>query len=343
MTDSSKFTYKVAGVDINAGNKLVSKIQSIVSNDDNQQAMSSIGGFGGLFELDLKGINDPVLVSGTDGVGTKLNLALKHQSFAGLGIDLVAMCVNDIAVLGAKPLFFLDYYSTQKLIVTQAEAVIKSIYQGCKDASMVLLGGETAEHPISAAKGEFDIAGFCVGIVDKKKIINGSTIAPGDTLIGVGSSGVHANGFSLVHRVLSEINDYDKVLIGGTPIVDVLLTPTFIYSPLILALCQAFNLKGIAHITGGGITENLPRIIPKGLKPVVNKASWERPLIFKWLESMGIDENEMLRTFNCGIGLVIAIDPSNKESLLGMIKKLGHTAVEIGSVAESDSSDTLYE
>lgn len=343
MANSSKFSYKKAGVDIDAGKKLVDRIKSIVSTIPPYSSLNSIGGFGGLYELSPNDHAQPVLVAGTDGVGTKANFAIQNNNYCGIGIDLVAMCVNDIAVLGAKPLFFLDYYSTQKLDIDQAEAVIQSIAEGCKISEMALLGGETAEHPISSSKGEFDIAGFCVGIVDKKNIIDGSSIEPGDTLIGINSSGIHANGFSLIHSILSQIENHDNININGSALSELLLEPTLIYSTLIQSLIKNIAIKGISHITGGGLTENLPRGIPKGMCPIIDLNSWEFPPLFSWVESFGIEKNEMLRTFNCGIGMVICVNKENTDEAISAIKKLGFNAWSIGVIAAQSSDITLYE
>ena len=338
---NNQFTYKDAGVDIAAGNELVSRIKKIAAQIPSKNKLNSIGGFGGLFQLDLNGYDEPVLVSGTDGVGTKIDLARKYQKYDGIGIDLVAMCVNDIAVLGARPLFFLDYYSTQKLDIDQAEMVITSIARGCEIAKMDLLGGETAEHPTSAAKGEFDLAGFCVGIVDKKSIIDGAQISKGDVLIGVSSSGVHSNGFSLIHKLLDGQNPL-AVKIGEENLIDSLLKPTIIYSEMVLDVIKKSNIKGIAHITGGGLTENIPRMLPQGLAPILQLNSLPLPDLFQWIQSMGVEQHEMLRTFNCGIGLVICVDKSEEEIVLNCLNKLGYQCCSIGFIDEGNSKETIY-
>jgi len=338
---NNQFTYKDAGVDIAAGNELVSRIKKIAAQIPSKSKLNSIGGFGGLFQLDLNGYDEPVLVSGTDGVGTKIDLARRYQKYDGIGIDLVAMCVNDIAVLGAKPLFFLDYYSSQKLDIDQAEMVISSIAKGCEIAKMDLLGGETAEHPTSAAKGEFDIAGFCVGIVDKKSIVDGTQITKGDALIGVASSGVHSNGFSLIHKLLDVKNPLD-VKIGEESLINALLKPTVIYSELVLDLIKKLNIKGIAHITGGGLTENIPRILPQGLAPILQLNALPITDLFQWIQSMGVEQHEMLRTFNCGIGLVICVEKSKEDLALNCINELGYQCFSIGFIDESNSKETIY-
>jgi phosphoribosylformylglycinamidine cyclo-ligase len=334
-------TYKEAGVDIDAGDEFVNRIKPLVRSTFRPEVLTDLGGFGGLFRLQASRYTDPVLVSGTDGVGTKLKIAFLMDRHETVGIDLVAMCVNDIAVSGAEPLFFLDYLATGKLAVPKAEAIVKGIADGCRQAGCALIGGETAEMPSFYPDGEYDLAGFAVGIVDRPKMIDGHTIEPGDVLIGVASSGLHSNGYSLARRVLfddgkltvnSRLPDLDR------PLGDMLLTPTRIYAKQILALTSAFDIKGIAHITGGGLTENLPRIFPAGCRARIQRSTWPIPPIFRLLENMGhIEREEMYRVFNMGIGLVIVVPPLLADGVMATLSELGDKSYVIGNMAVEES------
>jgi phosphoribosylformylglycinamidine cyclo-ligase len=334
-------TYKQAGVDIDAGDEFVNRIKPLVRSTFRPEVLTDLGGFGGLFRLQASRYTDPVLVSGTDGVGTKLKIAFLMDRHETVGIDLVAMCVNDIAVSGAEPLFFLDYLATGKLAVPKAEAIVKGIADGCRQAGCALIGGETAEMPSFYPDGEYDLAGFAVGIVDRPKMIDGHTIEPGDVLIGVASSGLHSNGYSLARRVLfddgkltvnSRLPDLDR------PLGDMLLTPTRIYAKQILALTSAFDIKGIAHITGGGLTENLPRIFPAGCRARIQRSTWPIPPIFRLLENMGhIEREEMYRVFNMGIGLVIVVPPLLADGVMATLSELGDKSYVIGNMAVEES------
>jgi phosphoribosylformylglycinamidine cyclo-ligase len=332
MADSGSFTYKDAGVDIDAGDELVERIKPAVKRTVRPEVIGGLGGFGGLFRVP-QGYKDPVLVSGTDGVGTKLNLAIEFDAHDEVGIDLVAMCVNDVVVVGAEPLFFLDYYSTPRLDVEVATRVVSGIAYGCELAGCTLLGGETAEHPGGTqSPKEYDIAGFCVGIVERDRLIDGRTITAGDTVIGVASSGVHSNGFSLVRHILKAHPEAPQQLLEGRPLIEHLLTPTKIYVRSMLKLARDVPVKGFAHITGGGLLENIPRVLPAGLGVELRKGSWQAAPIFGWLESVGVAPREMHRTFNCGVGMVVAVDPSQVDAALASLGASGERASVIGRV-----------
>jgi phosphoribosylformylglycinamidine cyclo-ligase len=323
---SQSVTYKDAGVDIDLGNNLVERIKGAVKSTHRPEVLSSIGGFAGCFAPNMSGMQEPVLVSATDGVGTKLKLAIENNSFDGIGIDLVAMCVNDLIVMGAEPLFFLDYYASGKLEADIAEQVITGIANGCKIANTALIGGETAEMPGMYQNKDFDLAGFCVGIVDKSKIIDGSNIQPGDQLIALASSGLHANGFSLVRKLL-EHNQPSSDFINN------LLTPTKIYVKTILALAKKNLLKGCAHITGGGFSENIPRILPPNYAAQIDLNSWQMPQVFNWLQQKAnLEFNEFQRTFNCGVGMICCVKDKNVEQTLEIAKQNGDSAWLIGSI-----------
>jgi len=334
-------TYRDAGVDIDAGDEFVDRIKPLVRSTFRPEVLTDLGGFGGLFRLQAKKYEDPVLVSGTDGVGTKLKIAFLMDRHDTVGIDLVAMCVNDIAVSGAEPLFFLDYFATGKLAVPKAQQVVSGIAEGCRQAGCALIGGETAEMPSMYADGEYDLAGFAVGVVDKSKIIDGSTIKPGDSIIGLASTGLHSNGFSLARHVL-----FDKARLTVTtelpeldrPLGDVLLTPTRIYAKQILSLIHACPIKGIAHITGGGITENLPRVFPEGVRAKINRKAWSVPPIFHVMSRLGqVDREEMYRVFNMGIGLIMVVPTDAVAAVLEKATTLGDHGWLIGEiVAASD-------
>jgi len=329
-------TYKDAGVDIDAGDFFVRKIKPYVKSTFRPEVMTHIGGFGGLFAL--KKYQNPVLVSGTDGVGTKLKIAFLTNRHDTVGIDLVAMCVNDIVVSGAEPLFFLDYFATGKLKPRAHADIVKGIAAGCKQSGCALIGGETAEMPSFYAEGEYDLAGFAVGVVEKKRIIDGSKIKPGNALIGLASSGLHSNGFSLVRKVLLEASGYtlkDVLPELGKPLGDALLTPTRIYVKTILALQKEFDLHGLAHITGGGITENTPRMLPKGTTALIRKGAWNIPPIFSLIQQKAkIDDEEMYRDFNMGIGMVLAVPAKQAGAVIKKAKKLGEKAYLIGEIVK---------
>ena len=307
-------TYRDAGVDIDAGDEFVDRISPLVRSTFRPEVLTDLGGFGGLFRLQAHRYAEPVLVSGTDGVGTKLKIAFLTDRHDTVGIDLVAMCVNDIVVSGAEPLFFLDYFATGKLAVPKAEAVLKGIAEGCRQAGCALIGGETAEMPSFYAEGEYDLAGFAVGVVDRPKIIDGRSIVPGDALIGLASTGLHSNGYSLARRVLldqTKLSVTSRLPEFDLPVGDVLLTPTRIYAKQILTLIQECPIKGIAHITGGGITENLPRVFPSGVRAQVRRSAWSVPPIFQAIARLGqVERKEMYRVFNMGIGLILAVPAS---------------------------------
>lgn len=327
--------YRAAGVDIDAGNELVERIKPAIKSTHREGCIGSIGGFGGLFELPLERYRNPLLVSGTDGVGTKLKLAIELDRLDGIGIDLVAMCANDIAVLGAEALFFLDYYATGRLQVDQAARVISGIAAGCQQAGCALIGGETAEMPGVYQGQDFDLAGFCVGIVEKDSVIDGSRVALGNKLVALASSGVHSNGFSLVRKVI-EVSNADLSQPCGThTLAEALIEPTRIYVKNLLELSRHCQLNAIAHITGGGLIDNIPRVLPAQLAASIDLSSWELPAVFKWLQQSGnIDDEEMMRTFNCGAGMVLAIDAQQEQQCLQQLRQLGETAWVIGEIIE---------
>ncbi len=331
MANKRILTYRDAGVDIDAGNALVDRIKGYAKQTRRPEVMAGLGGFGALCEIPNH-YREPVLVSGTDGVGTKLKLAQKFGRHDTIGIDLVAMCVNDLVVSGAEPLFFLDYYATGALNVDVAAEVIKGIADGCEQAGCSLVGGETAEMPGMYPDEEYDLAGFCVGVVEKSEIIDGSSVQLSDCLIGLRSSGVHSNGYSLVRKVL-EANqiDVNNTRIGDQPLADALLAPTRIYVKAILRLLKTLPVHAIAHITGGGITENLPRVLPRGVGATIELGSWGMPPVFSWLkEQTGLDDAEMLRTFNCGAGMIISVPKAVADKALELLSSLGEDAWIIG-------------
>jgi len=338
----NSITYKDAGVDIEAGDRFVDRIKPFVNQTNRKGVIGSIGGFGGLFQLP-SGYKEPVLVSSTDGVGTKLKLANDLRCHNGVGIDLVAMCVNDILVQGATPLFFLDYIAISKLDPDIATNVVRSIAMGCKIANCALLGGETAEMPGMYHNGEYDLAGFAVGIVEKSKIITGNTIKPGDYVIGFPSSGFHSNGYSLVRKLLAQDKPNTAKLFdddSGQTFAEVLMRPTIIYSRIVTNLINNFNIKGFAHITGGGLTGNIPRILPSGVNVELFRDSWARPKIFDWAQRVGnIAETEMLRVFNCGIGMIAIVSPDDiTEVTLHLHQDMDKVSL-IGMVVESDEKE----
>lgn len=330
-------TYREAGVNIDEGTRLVDLIKPHVRKSRRKEVLGGIGGFGALFSAGFKGLKDPVLVSSTDGVGTKLMIAFMAGRHDTVGIDLVAMSVNDILVSGAEPLYFLDYFATGRLEAIKAAEVIKGIARGCREAGCALVGGETAEMPGLYKPGEYDLAGFAVGVVDRKKIIDGRRIRPGDRIIGLASSGLHSNGYSLARKVVFDtLGLYIKSVPVGfkKDIGSVLLTPTRIYVKAILKLLKSFEVLGMAHITGGGFTDNIPRVLPKSVKAVIERSSWPVPQVFRLIQKGGsIEETEMLRTFNCGIGLVMVVRAKDEAGVKKRLKELGEKAFTIGAIA----------
>ena len=337
--------YKQAGVDIAAGNEAVERMKKHVKRTFRPEVMTDLGGFGALFGLNKDKYEEPVLVSGTDGVGTKLKIAFAMNRHDTIGIDAVAMCVNDIVVQGAEPLFFLDYLACDKVIPEKIEAIVSGIAEGCHQSGCALIGGETAEMPGMYSEGEYDIAGFTVGIVDKHKIINGTSIAPGDTVIGLASSGVHSNGFSLVRRLLLEQEGYrlqdELPELGGT-LGDVLLEPTKIYVKPVLSLLEKVKVKGMAHITGGGFIENIPRVLPEHVNVDIQYGSWPILPIFRLLQEKGsVSNRDMFTTFNMGIGLVLVVDEADAALTLEQLRAAGETGYIIGRVTEGTAQVTF--
>jgi len=330
-------TYRDAGVDIDAGNELVKRIGPIAKRTLRPEVMGGLGGFGALCALP-EGYKNPVLVAGTDGVGTKLRLALEHDRHDAVGIDLVAMCVNDLVVGGAEPLFFLDYYATGKLDVETAARVVSGIGQGCEQAGCALIGGETAEMPGMYEGEDYDLAGFCVGVVERDGIIDGTKVAAGDTVIGLGASGPHSNGYSLVRRILEQADDTGDL--DGKPLMEHLLAPTRIYVKNLLELIKQVPVHALAHITGGGLPENLPRVLPKGTRAVIDTQSWQWPTVFRWLQEQGqVPTSEMYRTFNCGIGMVVVVPEDHVDQALALLHAAGEEAFVIGAIHDSDSDE----
>jgi phosphoribosylformylglycinamidine cyclo-ligase len=343
MTESG-LTYRDAGVDIDAGDELVERIKPVVKRTLRREVLAGVGGFGALVEVPLDRYKKPVLVSGTDGVGTKLRLAIDTGRHDKIGIDLVAMCVNDIVVSGAEPLFFLDYYATGKLRVDVAESVIRGIAEGCLLAGAALVGGETAEMPGMYHGDDYDLAGFAVGVVEKDRIIDGTRTAAGDVIIGLTSSGPHSNGYSLIRKLVAVAQANERTQLDGKPLFDRLLTPTRIYVKSLLALTQKVTVKGFAHITGGGLTDNIPRVIPDGLEVVLQRRSWARDPVFEWLATTGrVAAAEMYRTFNCGIGMVVVVAPTDVDATLESLKASGESAAVIGAVARGTRGVVIEE
>jgi len=332
--------YKKAGVDIDAGNEFVQRIRTLVRSTFRPEVLTDIGGFGGLFRFDPKKYKDPVLVSGTDGVGTKLNIASLLGRNDTVGIDLVAMCVNDVAVCGAEPLFFLDYMAVGKLTVRQAEAIIAGIVEGCRQAGCALIGGETAEMPGFYPEGEYDLAGFAVGVVERERLIDGSRVRPGDVVIGLASTGLHSNGYSLARQVLLEQAGLplSERMPGQTESLgEALLRPTRIYVRTIRALTDAEEIRAIAHITGGGLTENLPRVLPAGCRAVITRKAWTPPAIFGLIQSRGkVHDDEMTRVFNLGIGLVLVVAPDCASHVMRLAEDHGDQAFRIGVIEKGE-------
>lgn len=335
----TSLSYRDAGVDIDAGNTLVERIKPIVKETFRPGVITGLGGFGALFELPLDRYRQPILVSGTDGVGTKLKLALELNRHDTIGIDLVAMCVNDIIVTGAEPLFFLDYYASGKLNVDVAVDVVKGIAKGCKLSGAALTGGETAEMPGMYNADDYDLAGFSVGIVEKSRIIEPTRVQAGDVLIGMASSGPHSNGYSLIRKILEVSNTDLQQELDGTTLGEALLAPTRIYVKPLLELHNKIQIHALAHITGGGILENLPRVLPEGTKAVIDADSWERPEIFKWLQQTGnVQESEMLRTFNCGVGMVVCVSEQDAELTMETLTGAGEKVWRLGRIEHSSGT-----
>ncbi len=330
--------YRSAGVDIEAGNALVDRIRPAVERTRRPEVLGSVGGFGGLFELPLGRYRNPVLVSGTDGVGTKLLLARRFDRHETVGIDLVAMCANDVLVSGAEPLFFLDYFATGRLAVDQAARVVEGIAAGCQQAGCALIGGETAEMPGMYAPGDYDLAGFCVGAVEREAILDGSRVRVGDALLGLASTGPHSNGYSLIRKVLEVSQADPREPLGQSTLLDALLAPTRIYVKPLLPMLSEGRIHAMAHITGGGLTENVPRILPTGARARIRREAWGWPGVFRWIQRAGgVSDDEMLRTFNCGIGMVLVLDRADVAFVQAHCHARGVEAWEIGSVVASDS------
>ena len=338
----SSISYKDAGVDIDAGDALVERIKPLAKRTMRPEVLTGIGGFGALVEISKK-FKEPVLVSGTDGVGTKLKLAFELNRHDTVGIDLVAMSVNDILVQGAEPLFFLDYFAAGKLSLDTAEAVIAGIATGCEQAGCALIGGETAEMPGMYAEGEYDLAGFAVGVVEKSKVIGGQTIVAGDVVLGLASSGAHSNGYSLIRKLIDISHIGLKSDFHGQPFADAVMAPTRIYVKPLLALIEKLDVKGMAHITGGGLTGNLPRCLPESVAAKVDPASWTRPPLFDWLQQAGnVKADEMLRTFNCGIGMCVVVAAADAAAAMAHLQASGETVWQIGEiVARPDGAEQV--
>src|SRR4249919_1254148 len=338
-------TYADAGVSIDAGNALVKAIGPLARSTARPGANAELGGFGGFFDIKAAGYHDPLLVAANDGVGTKLKLAIETGRHDGVGIDLVAMCANDLIVQGAEPLFFLDYYATGKLDQDVASAVVASIAEGCRQAGCALIGGETAEMPGMYAAGDYDLAGFCVGAVERDRVLTGANISPGDVILGLASSGVHSNGFSLVRRIIAERGwrlDQPSPAFAGRTLGEALLEPTRIYVRSLLPLAQQRRIKGLAHITGGGLLENIPRVMPDNCHAIVDSERWELPPIFAMLQQGGnVAQEEMVRTFNCGIGMAVIVDRSEADAVAAALEGAGETVHRIGRVEAGQRGCTV--
>jgi len=333
MIKDKSLTYADSGVDIETGNEVVSVIKPLVQDTHNDSVLSNIGGFGGLFELHTKDYKRPILVSSTDGVGTKLKLAQALGKEHLIGIDLVAMCANDVIVQGAKPLFFLDYYATSKLEVAMASRIIQGIVQGCKESNMALIGGETAEMPGIYQSGDFDLAGFCVGLVDFDNIIDGSSIEVDNVVIGMFSSGPHSNGYSLIRKIIDIQKSNLEIKFNDATLGDALIEPTLIYVKPILNVIGKFPINGMAHITGGGFKENIERILPNHCNALIETSCWNQPDVFNWIQNEGkISEDEMFNTFNCGIGMVLIIKENHASEITETFLKLGYQSTQIGYI-----------
>jgi phosphoribosylformylglycinamidine cyclo-ligase len=333
-TSSKGLSYRDAGVDIDAGDDLVDRIKPLAKKTMREGVLAGIGGFGALFEVP-KRYKEPVLVSGTDGVGTKLRLAFEWNRHDTIGQDLVAMSVNDILVQGAEPLFFLDYFACGKLTVDTAATVVGGIAKGCELSGCALIGGETAEMPGMYPPGEYDLAGFAVGAVEKSKIITGATIAPGDVVLAIASSGAHSNGYSLVRKIIERAGAKPTDDLGGRPLGDVVMAPTQIYVKQLLKLISEINVKGMAHITGGGLVDNVPRVLPENTQAVLHRDSWQMPDLFRWLQMKGgVADAEMVRVFNCGIGMVVIVSADQADVAIQSLKAEGLHAWTVGEVVE---------
>lgn len=336
-------SYKDAGVDIDAGEALVDRIKGVAKRTSRPEVLGGLGGFGALCELP-KGYREPVLVSGTDGVGTKLRLAMNLKRHDTIGIDLVAMCVNDLVVAGAEPLFFLDYYATGKLNVDVAADVVTGIGTGCEQAGCALVGGETAEMPGMYEGEDYDLAGFCVGVVEKSEIIDGKKVAAGDRLIGLASSGPHSNGYSLIRKIIDVSGADLSQDCDGQPLSDALMAPTRIYVKPLLALIRSTEVHALSHITGGGLLENIPRVLPERCKAVIETQSWAMPAVFSWLQKAGgVTSREMYRTFNCGVGMVIAVPAAREAEALELLQQAGEQAFSVGYIAAREGDEEQVE
>ncbi len=334
MPVRTPLTYRDAGVDIDAGDALVERIKDAAARTRRPGVLTGLGGFGALFELP-SGYDQPVLVSGTDGVGTKLKLAIQYGKHDTIGQDLVAMCANDIAVVGAEPLFFLDYYASGKLEVDTAVEIVGGIATGCELAGCALVGGETAELPGMYHDGDYDLAGFCVGIVEKARIIDGTKVADGDAVLGIASSGLHSNGYSLARKIIEVANASLTDDFDGRPLGEVLLEPTRIYVKALLKLAASVDVHALAHITGGGLPGNLPRVLPDGIGANIDASSWKRPRVFDWLQAEGaVADDEMYRTFNCGIGMCVVVPSADAERAIDILAQHGEHATVIGHIAK---------
>jgi phosphoribosylformylglycinamidine cyclo-ligase len=333
MPDKKPTSYDDAGVSIERGSELVERLKARLKGTARPGVMGGIGGFGGLFDIASLGYREPVLVAGTDGVGTKLKLAVATGRHDTIGIDLVAMCVNDLLVQGAEPLFFLDYYVCESLDVDVAESVIAGIARGCEIAACALIGGETAEHPGAFPPGEYDLAGFCVGVVEKSRLVNGESVADGDAVIALASSGPHANGYSLIRKLLKQTGTTLRDGFGDGTFADVLLQPTLIYVRPVRELLSRLTIKGMAHITGGGVIENLPRVLPEGTAAEIDLSAWDLPDIFLWLQEAGsLDAWELFRTFNCGVGYAVIVADSDAQAAIDDLNAAGQTAWRLGRI-----------
>ena len=343
MTQGPGITYRDAGVDIDAGDELVERIKPLVRRAQRSEVLAGIGGFGALVELP-QGYRRPVLVAGTDGVGTKLRLAIDTGRHDTIGIDLVAMCANDVVVQGAEPLFFLDYYATGKLQVAVAEAVVRGIVEGCVQAGCALVGGETAEMPDMYHGADYDLAGFCVGVVEKDAIIDGSTVVAGDALVGLSSSGPHSNGYALIRKLVALDGATAATVLAGRNLFDRLLAPTRIYVKPLLALLKALPVHALAHITGGGLSDNIPRVLPAGLEALLEQRRWPQDPVFAWLQRTArIDAAEMYRTFNCGIGMVVILPRERAEAAVQLLAAHGEQAQVIGEVRAGSRGVLVHE
>lgn len=337
MAETRPITYRDAGVDIDAGEDLVERIKPAVRRSMRSEVLGGLGGFGALVEVPLDRFRQPVMVAGTDGVGTKLRLAIETGQHDTIGIDLVAMCANDVVVQGAEPLFFLDYYATGRLRVEVAARVVEGIVEGCVRAGCALVGGETAEMPGMYAGDDYDLAGFCVGLVEKDRIIDGSRTRAGDVIIGLPSSGAHSNGYSLVRKLLASSGADGNTLLDGRLLYEQLLAPTRIYVKPVLALLAEVPVHGIAHITGGGPAGNIPRVLPAGLEAVLDERSWPRPPVFDWLQRTGnIERDEMHRTFNCGLGMTLCVPATEADRAIAVLRRSGEQAIRVGEVQKGD-------